>query len=323
MKYTFQHYYDISTSASSLNMISISCGGVNTMNRCKHLFGAYKYFKLGRIRVKLVPASTLPVDPLGLSYDVSDPNTVSPEDQLNPGLVRITNGENLYTDFTNVTQEQQDGMYLSTMLDPRWSKFALQTGFSRWAIPMYWNLGSFEQSEYPQAHMNLPSIDNPGDTVVGTTYESNMSIVNGNPVSTLNRDDSSPMGIFQTGHRGKLGWLPTDAYERLATIDGKEGSAENKKFAMTHSIPSINVITVLMPRARKTVYYYRLFVSEEIYFKGIKNVGIDTNVGGSVMEYRAIDNFTTCDIPLPQSPNEGFVNSAHRPFQHNDGSDYK
>ena len=45
----------------------------------------------------MVPASTLPVDPQGLSYDVDDPQTViPPRDQMNPGLVRITNGEDLY-----------------------------------------------------------------------------------------------------------------------------------------------------------------------------------------------------------------------------------
>ena len=63
MKFRFQSFVDVSTSATSMQVIQWSVGGADVINRCRHLFGAYKYFKLGKISVKMVPASTLPVVP--------------------------------------------------------------------------------------------------------------------------------------------------------------------------------------------------------------------------------------------------------------------
>lgn len=55
MKYTFQHYYDIATSPDTLTMIQIQAGGLYTLHRIKHLIGAYKYVKLGKVSAKFLP----------------------------------------------------------------------------------------------------------------------------------------------------------------------------------------------------------------------------------------------------------------------------
>ena len=107
MKFRFQSFVDVSTSAQSMQVIQWSVGGADVINRCRHLFGAYKYFKLGKISVKMVPASTLPVDPQGLSYAADDPQTVDPRDQMNPGLVRITNGEDVHTNVSKLSADAQ------------------------------------------------------------------------------------------------------------------------------------------------------------------------------------------------------------------------
>ena len=211
MQYKFQSYMDISTSADTLTMIKIAVGGSNLLMRTKHLWGAYKYFKLGTVSIKLMPASTLPVDPLGLSYASDDPQTVDPRDQMNPGLVRITNGENVLSDFTGLTSTQIEQMYTNTMLDPRWSKFMLQSGFQRRAAPLFWNLGQTAQDMFPGRTVVFPED-------IGTGYGLNRAGVNGS--GTVIANEYMPgVPMIQTGHRQRVGWLPTDAFYIPADSD--------------------------------------------------------------------------------------------------------
>lgn len=320
-KYTFQHYLDISTSASSITMLKVKAGGSYAMERCKHLIGAYKYAKLGNVSIKLIPASTLPVDPLGLSYASDDPQTVDPRDQLNPGLVRITNGESIFDDFSNLTDEQMEQMYINTMLDPRWSKFMLQSGFKRHAVPLYWTVGQLTQTVYPDFVRNLPGVDSTDPDapfVVRTSSKQSLDFNSGaaDVVATqdnsfVNRFDSDGRGLFQTGHKGRLGWMPTDAWEWFHDSNGTSFSqAEVQPFLCPE------IITVILPKAHKTLYYYRMFITETIYFSGIKNVGVNTEGG---YEYRAFDNFMHTMYPKPSPPTTNWPKGDYDIVPLNDG----
>lgn len=303
MRYTFQKFLDIKTSATSLNIIKIAAGGEEVRQRCKHLFSTYKYFKLGKISVKLLPASTLPVDPRGLSMDDSDPYTVDPRDQMNPGLVRITNGEDLADELEGVSSEAQECMYRNTMLDPRWSKFMLQSGFKRSAYPLYWQVGQLHQDVYPGMAMNRPVMSASGD-LVNTIVQKNYVEEGLGQVSVIgSQGKSDPRGFFQVGHRGKLGWMPTDAFEQFSYKD-KDNANQVIKDPLLEPIPEIDCITIVLPKANKTLYYYRLFITETVYFNGIKNVGITTEDGYNA-EYRAIDNFIYTNYPEPKKPSLG------------------
>ena len=106
IKMKFQSFMDVSTSDSSMQVITVSAGGPEVLRRLAPQFSAYKYYKLGNVAVKLVPASTLPVDPTGLSYEAGA-QTVDPRDQLTPGMMRITNGEDIFEDLTGLTDAEQ------------------------------------------------------------------------------------------------------------------------------------------------------------------------------------------------------------------------
>ena len=98
----FTWFVDMNTSSTAVQFIKVTAGGDAVKNRLAPFFGAYKYFKLGPVSVKFVPASTLPVDPTGLSLEVGQ-NTVDPRDQFNPGLIRITNGEDMVDDMPGLS----------------------------------------------------------------------------------------------------------------------------------------------------------------------------------------------------------------------------
>ena len=138
----FTWFVDMNTSATALQVVKITAGGNPVKNRLAPFFGAYKYYKLGPVSVRFVPASTLPVDPTGLSLEAGA-NTVDPRDQFNPGLIRITNGEDMADNFMDLTGANIDKTYYSMMLDRRWFKFQLQSGCRRTAKPCSGLLRSF------------------------------------------------------------------------------------------------------------------------------------------------------------------------------------
>nr|WCR62150.1 MAG: capsid protein [Smacoviridae sp.] len=312
MKFKFQSFVDIHTSSTSMQVIQWSVGGADVINRCRHLFGAYKYFKLGKISVKMVPASTLPVDPLGLSYDASDPQTVDPRDQMNPGLVRITNGEDVFTNVSSLNATQQEQLYNAMMLDPRWSKFMLQSGFRRSAYPMYWQIGQLSQDKYPGSTVNVPNTSNA--VVSGTATVAHYQYEDGSPSDeyhSRNNSFSSARGLFQVGHKGRLGFLPTDFYQSVPNATSNYFSAQYG----VNNVPEVSVITCVLPKAYKTEYYYRVFITEEVIFTGLKSAPMMTTNG----QYVGIDSFVI-GTPTAVNPGAGINQVTTNALQNNGGN---
>nr|QBP37068.1 capsid protein [Porcine associated porprismacovirus]QBP37154.1 capsid protein [Porcine associated porprismacovirus] len=305
----FQWFFDLQTKADEMQIIEVSAGGYGVYKRLFPFFSAFKYYKLGGVKMKFVPASTLPVDPTGLSYGAGE-NTVDPRDQLTPGLTRITNGEDVYTKLDGLTGDQQRELYESMMIDQRWFKWQLQSGLSRYARPMYWQIGQLHQDYLPGSVRNL------ADTSLTEDCQSISAVYDGaNPSGptaapiTVAADASDPRGLFQTGHRGKLGWMPTDGV-LLKGTSGGSGTVHAQ--AVEAAIPAVNVFTIVTPPMHKTNYYYRVFVTEDVYFKSPVVVGYQN--------FRSIDRFVQPQFPVAKLPT---VNSAttdsNKPFPTNSG----
>nr|WDW25853.1 MAG: capsid protein [Canine associated porprismacovirus] len=294
----FQSFMDISTSDESMQIITISAGGKEILDRLAPQFSAYKYYKIGKISAKLVPASTLPVDPTGLSYEAGE-NTVDPRDQLTPGMMRITNGEDIFEDLTGLSDDEQHAIYNNMLLDPRWYKWMLQSGVKRFAYPKYWTIGQLHQDKWPGSFTNIPQISLDGTTLVGTAtvqaYKPDSDPAGSGFASVSfsgKTQDSSPYGFFQTGHRGVLGWLPTDGLSDIAILG---------KTPLLASPPEIEVMKIILPKAYKTKYYYRVFITEEVLFREpIVNFGI--SAGG--VSYRPLDIFHAPTTPRPVMPDD-------------------
>lgn len=342
VKMKFQWFFDLATNASSMQIITVSAGGAKVKERLKSFFESYKYYKLGAVKLKMVPASTLPVDPTGLSYE-SGADTVDPRDQLNPGLTRITNGEDVFEDLTGLSAEQQRGIYYSMMLDTRWYKWSLQSGLRRYATPRYWQVGQLHQDYYPGAVVNVPQIDSDASVtpVVDELETWNLSHVLGNNINYASQNSkwfatiagnavlnygSDPRGFFQTGHRGKLGYLPTDALiDSYAYIAGTESAlATPKEYPASAAVPEIECFKIILPCAYKTKYYYRCYVEETVYFTApvVQNFTVaGTNPPHLEYHYAALDRFIRPDKEwnekLPTSNEYG--DFAGRPTPNNDG----
>ena len=289
IKMRFQSFMDVNTASTGMQIISINAGGKNILNRLPAQFAAYKYYKIGSVSVKMVPASTLPVDPTGLSITAGD-NLVDPRDQLTPGMCRITNGEDILEDISNISVADQRDLYNTMLLDPRWPKFMLQSGFKRYASPRYWQIGQLHQDKYPGAILNYPQM-NAGNTVQDTDTVLHSSY-NGSTVTKVISGESSKYGIFQTGHKGVLGWLPTDG---LQYTNGVSTSANPNVSPLLASPPEVEVMKIVLPPAYKTKYWYRLFITETVYFKSPIVLAAGVN-------RRPLDIFHYVSKPVPTMP---------------------
>ena len=259
---SFTWFVDLSTSADTVQVISITAGGNPVKNRLMPFFTAYKYFKLGGVSVKFCPASTLPVDPTGLSYEVGE-NTVDPRDQFNPGLIRITNGEDFYLDATALSSANADAVYYNMMLDKRWFKFQLQAGTKRYAKPLFWSIAQAHQDNYPGITVNYPKFNDAlghsfENVSISTAYNDEAALVR-----SVDWDNSDPRGFFQTGRKERVGYLPTDAFQTYPILDEESTVASYG----LNSVPEIDLMKIVLPRAYKTKYYYRVYITETVYFK--------------------------------------------------------
>lgn len=308
-KQSYTYFLDLATSPDKVQVIGVTAGGMECTRRLLPFFAAYKYYKLGPVKLKVVPASTLPVDPTGLSYEAGE-NTVDPRDQFNPGLVRITNGEDI------VIPENMD-QYYSLMLDRRWFKFQLQSGFFRNAVPRVWRIAQLHQDRFPGNVQNIPSVRDPGRPVYNrqglVTADTNPAVA----YSPLD-EGSDPRGLFQVGNDMLLDWLPTDA-------DSEWDPTPNvPKYGRPAAVPEVPLITFVLPQAYKTKFYYRVYITETVYFKDpvalnvssvanpgkfVMNNGVDRFIGLPHLSYEALGAHI-----FPDPPYDGYVN---------DGSDYR
>lgn len=307
VKVPFQWFFDINTKADEMQVITVSAGGSDVITRLAPFFSAYKYFKLGPVKCSFVPASTLPVDPTGLSYEAGE-NTVDPRDQLNPGLTRITNGEDCLDNLTGVSSEVQQKMYYSMMMDTRWYKWSLQSGLKRFATPRFWQIGQLHHDIFPGAVTNLPQssvVSGTDDLLVTATGSLNHYSVNDGTALEPNwvfhnqytPSNSSPYGIFQTGHKGRLGYLPTDSYNRC--LFKEDGNLTFRYSPGVAPVPEVEVFKVILPPAYKTKYYYRVYVTEVVYFTGL--------VVNNYDDYGGLDRFVRTYLPNQLDPTVDFT----------------
>lgn len=288
----FQSFMDISTDVDSMKIITISAGGVDVLRRLAPQFGAYKYYRLGNVAVKLVPASTLPVDPTGLSIDPNTDEyaTVDPRDQLTPGLMRITNGEDVFEDITGLSSDVQHAIYNNMLLDPRWYKWMLQSGVKRHATPRFWQIGQLHQDKWPGTTINVPQFTSTSGYIEGTSHRTRYA-VNGVADNQTYESGSSPYGFFQVGHTGRLGWMPTDGLAHTGLGDSP----------LLSSPVEVEVMKIILPKAFKTRYWYRAFITETVYFREpIVNFGIVNESGGG--SYRPLDIFHIPGVPERKMP---------------------
>ncbi len=173
VKASVMEIYDLQTNVGKGTVLKVHTPTGNNIKR--HLFGhflQYKRYKYLGAKVSLIPASTLPADPLQLSYEAGEAN-IDPRDMVNPILWKHYHGETMTTDVLHVQDQlpyDQDGMvdpyvtgfsigeanysqfgtsgtaidkiYPRALMDTSFRKAGVQTGFSTYVKPFVYNVTS-------------------------------------------------------------------------------------------------------------------------------------------------------------------------------------
>lgn len=174
VKASVMEIYDLQTQVGKGTVLKVHTPTGNNIKR--HLLGhflQYKQFKYLGAKLSLIPASTLPVDPTGLSYEAGD-TTVDPRDMVNPILWKHYHGESMLTDalydeelknynaindnpyefngsavgreLYNVAGSGTiDAVYPKALMDVSFKKAGIQSGFSTFIKPFVYNVVNARQ----------------------------------------------------------------------------------------------------------------------------------------------------------------------------------
>lgn len=234
------------------------------MTKYDGLVRNYKFFKIKRCNVKIACASVLPADPLQVGVTAGK---ISPADMMNPILYRAVSNDswNVFLNriygsgwsgdaadglddaFANINASNSEKIYYSLLSSPGWRKVMPQQGLSVKNLkPLVHEVVSvFGQ----QNRISLNSADQIADnTIVGTSYA-------GAPL--LQTDQNT---IF----RGRT--IPMPAIPTVQI----DNSTATPAVASTPGIPKTMVLAIVMPFSQLQVMYYRMIVTWDIVFFGLR-----------------------------------------------------
>lgn len=222
----------------------------------------YKYMKIKSCSVKIACASVLPADPLQVGVVAGK---ISPADMMNPILYRAVSNDSwnvflnrIYVSnwqgdsadgvddaFSSVTQGNSEKVYYSLLSTPGWRKVMPQQGLSVKNLkPLVHDVISvFGQ----QGMITSVASEKMADESVIVTGNSGQPAVTGS-VNTIFRGRTHPMPAIPTAQI-----LPDGAV--LQTAPG---------------IPKTMVLAIVMPFSQLQVMYYRMIVTWDIVFFGLR-----------------------------------------------------
>lgn len=308
------------------NNNGVTCIGIHTPTGgapLRMLFGFYRQFRKFRYRgcqVRIQPTTTLPADPLGVSYSAGD-RLIDPREMINPILFHGCHGESMNEALdiaykgTGVSPstilsefpasedfrgdelgsdnfKQGDFLYYSALSDRGFRKFLPQVGGKLpFLKPLVWNLGADRpivphacQPDSGQMSNSDPFVSSPGQ-------ESN----GGDSIriqSVLPRIDGAqiPVNLMTTGVR-PLGWLPT---YQLWTA-GPDGDDKAAASPSSYSyLPKIFMGMLILAPSYRVEQYYRIYIDHYFEFSHF-STALGTGVGYT------LDNEGAQDILLGAS----------------------
>lgn len=256
--------YDLQTS-SKFGVIGVHTPTAGQLvTKYDGLLRNYKYFKLKRCNVKIACASVLPADPLQVGVTAGK---ISPADMMNPILYRAVSNDSwnvflnrIYSSnwngdsadgiddaFGGLNATNSEQVYYSLLSSPGWRKVMPQQGLSVKNLkPLVHEVVSvFGQQNEISSDVNEQIDDT---TIVGTSNA-------GNPMLQFSKN---------TVFRGRT--LPMPAIPTVQV----DGSAQSTALSGAPGIPKTMVLAIVMPFSQLQVMYYRMIVTWDIVFFGLR-----------------------------------------------------
>lgn len=265
----------------------------------------YKYFKLKRCNVKIACASVLPADPLQVGVTAGK---ISPADMMNPILYRAVSNDSwnvflnrIYNSnwngdsadglddaFSSLGASSAEKVYYSLLSSPGWRKVMPQQGLSVKNLkPLVHEVVSvFGQQNKISSVVSENIADN---TVIGTTAA-------GGPILNFNQN---------TVFRGRT--LPMPAIPTTQV----DGGAQTTALTSLPGIPKTMVLAIVMPFSQLQVMYYRMIVTWDIVFFGLRpSTEIDINTAITDGAYTRYTRWSIASSKDLQSDEENTADSV-------------
>lgn len=258
--------YDLQTS-SRFGIIGVHTPSAGQLvTKYEGLLKNYKFFKIKKCSVKIACASVLPADPLQVGVTAGK---ISPADMMNPILYRAVSNDSWNTILSRIYYSQWNGdgadgidnafgglsqanseqVYYSLLSSPGWRKVMPQQGLSVKGLRPFVHevvsvFGNTLKNNYSSEYSKQPN----DDTIAG-------SDPSGNPVVQADRN-----AIF----RGKT--LPMPAIPTAQVVQ----AGETASVSADPLIPKTMVLAIIMPFSQLQVMYYRMIVTWDIVFFGLR-----------------------------------------------------
>lgn len=265
----------------------------------------YKYFKLKRCNVKIACASVLPADPLQVGVTAGK---ISPADMMNPILYRAVSNDSwnvflnrIYNSswsgdaadgqddaFSSLGAASSEKVYYSLLSSPGWRKVMPQQGLSVKNLkPLVHEVVSvFGQ----QNKVSSSASEQIADTTVETTSAQGLPILSFNQ-NTVFRGRTLPMPAIPT-----------------TQVDG---AAQTTALAGFPGIPKTMVLAIVMPFSQLQVMYYRMIVTWDIVFFGLRpSTEIDMNTAITDGAYCRYSRWTIASSKELESDDENTADSV-------------
>lgn len=312
----YQEIVDLHTESDTVSVIGIHTPQGDTPRKMfGGFFDQFKKFKYLGCSIKLVPAARLPADPLQVSAQYDDFQTIDPRDMLNPLMFHGCHGNDmgvilnrLYalnsgdrtSDSVNFIQNdidwsldgiaagkfpnfQLEDLYYKALTDNTWKKAHPQRGFRKSGLrPLVYKMAT-----------NLQMLGT-GQSLSGEVG------VDGIPMGPVYSDGEIVQPVTQAGRQfftpglTGLGWLDTrnvlTDYQKVdidlpideSEIPDLELALRTATLAQQNNseaaLPLVYMGMILLPPAYKTEQYFRMIINHHFAFKDFRGISFSNNL---------------------------------------------
>lgn len=291
---SYQEILDVNTVKGNVTIIGIHTPTGNTpVRRLSGFFSQFRKFRYKGCSVQVVPAATLPADPLQVGFEAGE-NTIDMRDMLNPILFHGTHGESLQIAWNNIFYNHDrfngDGthgngyivgagmdvddvafadvgnslvetQYYQAITDRTWRKFGIQSAFKLpFMSPRVWKAATV----YPILGNGYADIGNmntgpnyAGGTIpLGSIFDSSNSY---GLTQKVGSDGDVLDQHWMSSGTTPLGWLPTVTFPNVGnTISTAPATV----------LPKIFMGVLVLPPSYLQELYFRVIVTHYYEFKG-------------------------------------------------------
>lgn len=291
---SYQEILDVNTVKGNVTIIGIHTPTGNTpVRRLSGFFSQFRKFRYKGCSVQVVPAATLPADPLQVGFEAGE-NTIDMRDMLNPILFHGTHGESLQIAWNNIFYNHDrfnsetgggngyivgagmdaddvafadsanspvETQYYQAITDRTWRKFGIQSTFKLpFMSPRVWKAATvypiLGNGSVSNGSMNTGPNYAGGTLPLGSIFDSS----NGNGLTQKVGSNGEVLDQYwMSSGTTPLGWLPTVTFP---SIDN------TLRPAPATVLPKIFMGILVLPPSYLQELYFRVIVTHYYEFKG-------------------------------------------------------